>query len=81
MGTAIPISLHTLERQRVTKWTLLYKIVRRSVILFGLGLFLNNGFDLQHWRIPGVLQRFGVSYLVRLRFGRIFFACLFFFYF
>ena len=22
------------------------------------------GYDLSHWRIPGVLQRFGVSYLV-----------------
>jgi hypothetical protein len=66
MGAAIPISLHTLERQRVSKWTLLYKIFRRSIILFGLGLFLNNGFDLQHWRIPGVLQRFGGSYLVKI---------------
>ena len=23
-----------------------------------------TGYDLQHWRIPGVLQRFGVSYFV-----------------
>ena len=45
------------------KWQL-YKIIRRSIILFGLGLVVNNGSDLPKWRIPGVLQRFGVSYLV-----------------
>ncbi|OQR87540.1 heparan-alpha-glucosaminide N-acetyltransferase [Achlya hypogyna] len=36
----------------------------RSLKLFGLGLFLNNGFDLAHWRIPGVLQSFGVAYWI-----------------
>jgi heparan-alpha-glucosaminide N-acetyltransferase len=28
------------------------------------GLFLNNGHDVAHWRIPGVLQYFGFSYIV-----------------
>ncbi|EQC36736.1 hypothetical protein SDRG_06172 [Saprolegnia diclina VS20] len=37
-------------------------VTLRSVKLFALGLFLNNGFDLAHWRIPGVLQSFGVAY-------------------
>ena len=32
------------------------KIVVRSMKLFGRGLFLNNGFDTDNWRIPGVLQ-------------------------
>ena len=29
-------------------------------------VFVNvlTGFDLTHWRIPGVLQRFGVTYFV-----------------
>ena len=27
------------------------------------GLFLNNGHDVAHWRIPGVLQYFGFSYI------------------
>jgi len=42
---------------------MLYKVIRRSVILFALGLFINNGYDLQQFRIMGVLQRFGISYL------------------
>jgi len=36
-----------------------YRVIRRSFILFMIGLFLNNGFDVVsegRWRIPGVLQ-------------------------
>ncbi|KAH9101793.1 hypothetical protein LEN26_014097 [Aphanomyces euteiches] len=36
----------------------------RALKLFALGLFLNNGYDLTSWRIPGVLQSFGVSYFI-----------------
>ncbi|ETV70890.1 hypothetical protein, variant 2 [Aphanomyces astaci] len=36
----------------------------RSVKLFALGLFINNGFDLKTWRVPGVLQSFGASYAI-----------------
>jgi predicted acyltransferase len=41
-------------------------IVRRAAIIFALGLFLNGfpRFDLATWRIPGVLQRIAVCYLV-----------------
>ncbi|XP_065909111.1 heparan-alpha-glucosaminide N-acetyltransferase-like [Dysidea avara] len=60
MGASIVFSFH--GRRKSSIYTMLYQVIRRSIILFGLGLFLNNGFDLQHWRIPGVLQRFGVSY-------------------
>ena len=40
-------------------------ILRRSVIIFGLGLFLAGypRFDLERWRIPGVLQRIALCYL------------------
>lgn len=35
-------------------------VLRRSVILVGLGLFLNNGYSVtvspHRWRLPGVLQ-------------------------
>lgn len=42
---------------------MIYKIVRRSFLLFAMGMILiNNGYDVTNWRIPGVLQRFGVSY-------------------
>lgn len=34
---------------------LFIKIIRRSIILFALGLLLNDGYNLEHWRILGVL--------------------------
>jgi len=35
---------------------MIYKILRRSFLLFALGMVLiNNGYKLAHWRIPGVL--------------------------
>ncbi|KAI6656562.1 Heparan-alpha-glucosaminide N-acetyltransferase-like [Oopsacas minuta] len=48
-----------------SKLSLYYQIVRRSVILFGLGvLFVNNCYDLATCRVPGVLQRFAITYFV-----------------
>lgn len=40
-------------------------ILRRSLIIFGLGLFLAGypRFNLERWRIPGVLQRIALCYL------------------
>ena len=40
-------------------------IVRRAAIIFALGLFLAGfpRFNLERWRIPGVLQRIAVCYL------------------
>jgi hypothetical protein len=32
---------------------MLYKAVRRSIILFALGLFVNNGYYLETFRVPG----------------------------
>uniref|UniRef100_A0A7S3GFP6 DUF5009 domain-containing protein n=1 Tax=Palpitomonas bilix TaxID=652834 RepID=A0A7S3GFP6_9EUKA len=65
MGVAMAISLDA-KRKKVgeKRGKLFVQVLRRSVILIGLGLFLNNGHDLAHWRIPGVLQRFGVSFFV-----------------
>ena len=42
------------------------KIIRRSLIIFGLGLFLAGfpHYDLSTLRIPGVLQRIAVCYLI-----------------
>ncbi|EGG17785.1 transmembrane protein [Cavenderia fasciculata] len=64
MGIAMPLSFNAMEIRGVPKRTIFIKLVRRSVILFSLGLFINNGNNLGHWRILGVLQRFGVSYFV-----------------
>jgi len=47
-----------------TKKDLYLKIIRRTLILFGLGLFLNGFpfFNLSTIRIPGVLQRIAITY-------------------
>jgi predicted acyltransferase len=41
-------------------------IVRRAAVIFAVGLFLAGfpRFDPSHWRIPGVLQRIAICYLV-----------------
>jgi heparan-alpha-glucosaminide N-acetyltransferase len=65
MGTSMAMSFDSLERSRAPTLDVLWKVVRRALILFGLGLFfINGGHDYKTWRIPGVLQRFGVAYLV-----------------
>ena len=45
-------------------YSLYVKAVRRAAVFFGIGLWMNDGFDYGEWRIPGVLQYFAVSYLV-----------------
>lgn len=49
-----------------SKRDLYLKVVRRSLIIFGLGLFLNlfPYFRFATFRIPGVLQRIAVCYLL-----------------
>src|SRR5258708_6351545 len=67
VGIAIPLSLGGKIERGVRKAKLIPGILRRSVILFGLGLFLasfpsfNN---LAMIRIPGVLARIAVCYLL-----------------
>ncbi|MGA0557634.1 acyltransferase family protein [Larkinella sp. VNQ87] len=60
VGVSISYALQNKERAG-----LVGKIVRRSLILFGLGLFLNlfPKFDFTTVRIPGVLQRIALVYL------------------
>jgi len=55
VGMAIPLSRPTVGR-----------VLRRSVVIFALGIVLNGfpGFDWATIRIPGVLQRIAVCYLV-----------------
>lgn len=63
MGVSITLSFRSLRRQKTSKLKIAYKIIKRSIILFGLGLFTSNYGNLEFYRIPGVLQRFGVCYL------------------
>ncbi|XP_057309228.1 heparan-alpha-glucosaminide N-acetyltransferase-like isoform X2 [Hydractinia symbiolongicarpus] len=62
MGTSIFISFRSMRRKRVSKKAIAWKISFRTLKLLALGLFLNNGSNLTHWRLPGVLQRFALSY-------------------
>ncbi|XP_015754450.1 PREDICTED: heparan-alpha-glucosaminide N-acetyltransferase-like [Acropora digitifera] len=63
MGVSITLSFRVLRLRRVSKIKIASKILKRSLILFGLGLFTSNYGNLEFYRIPGVLQRFGVCYL------------------
>lgn len=65
VGVAIAFSLSNIEENQPIP-TVYWRIVRRSLILFALGLFL-NGFWNYDWgtiRLMGVLQRISLAYLV-----------------
>lgn len=64
VGVSITLSLTTTKLTRLSTGEIYLKIVRRSLILFALGLFLNGFpfYDLGTLRIPGVLQRIAVCY-------------------
>eukprot|EP00094_Tigriopus_californicus_P008398 TCALIF_08092-PA protein Name:"Similar to Hgsnat Heparan-alpha-glucosaminide N-acetyltransferase (Mus musculus)" AED:0.16 eAED:0.16 QI:217/0.75/0.77/1/0.62/0.55/9/0/556 len=66
MGFCIPMSVRSFTKKNTALPVILIRIVKRSIKLFLLGLFFaNNGnIQLERLRIPGVLQRFAISYLV-----------------
>jgi predicted acyltransferase len=75
VGVAIVLALKRRVDDGAPRGPLLTKVVKRSLILFGLGLFLTGypfglfgprsfGELLATWRIPGVLQRIAVCYMV-----------------
>ncbi|KAL8574907.1 hypothetical protein ACOMHN_063601 [Nucella lapillus] len=70
MGTAMILSFQGQLQRGASKWSMQGKIVRRCITLFALGLVINSlggsgkGVSLSHFRIPGVLQRFALTYLV-----------------
>jgi predicted acyltransferase len=75
VGVAIVLALKRRLDAGTSKRPLVMKVVKRSAIIFGLGLFLSGypfglfgprGFGelVEVWRIPGVLQRIAICYLV-----------------
>jgi predicted acyltransferase len=73
VGVAITLSFTRRGAHGHDKSYLLLNVVRRSVIIFALGLFLSGfpfglfldtAFALANMRIPGVLQRIAVCYLL-----------------
>lgn len=67
MGTSMTFSFRSMYRQEMTMRTIVLKIVYRSIKLFALGIVLNTSWgpvDVTGMRIPGVLQRFALTYLI-----------------
>src|SRR5436189_4819063 len=66
VGVSITLAFgRRVEEGGVTR-SLYLKVIKRSLIIFGLGLFLNGFpyFHLSDIRIPGVLQRIAICYLI-----------------
>jgi predicted acyltransferase len=65
VGVAIPLAFGRRMEQGGSKRDLYLKIVRRTLIIFALGIFLAGFpyFQFSTIRIPGVLQRIAVCYL------------------
>ena len=66
VGAAIPLALGPRLARGEPRSVLLRRIVRRAAVIFVLGLVLHAfpGFDFATIRIPGVLQRIAVCYLL-----------------
>ena len=64
MGACVPISLMSSFRKQLSNTSIFFNVLKRSIKLFCLGIFLGAGPTLECMRIFGVLQRFGICYLV-----------------
>jgi predicted acyltransferase len=64
VGVSLVLSFEARLAQGYSRSTLMLRAVRRSAILFVIGLALNGlgSLSLEHWRIPGVLQRIAIAY-------------------
>jgi predicted acyltransferase len=64
VGVAIPLAFARRLEAAGSRRALFMKVIRRTLIIFGLGLFLAGFpyFHLSTMRIPGVLQRIAVCY-------------------
>jgi predicted acyltransferase len=64
IGVAIPLAFARRMESGGSKRDLYLKIIKRTLIIFAIGLFLNGlpYFQLTEYRIPGVLQRLAVCY-------------------
>jgi predicted acyltransferase len=66
VGVSITLAFSAKKQSHLPPKDLYAKIIRRTFILFALGLFLSGFpfFDISSLRIPGVLQRIAVCYFV-----------------
>jgi predicted acyltransferase len=66
VGVSLTLSFASRIARGITRQALVIHVLRRSALIFAIGLFLNGfpGFDLSSIRIMGVLQRIALCYLV-----------------
>jgi predicted acyltransferase len=66
VGVAITLSIAKRLERGDDRAKMLQNALRRAAMIFAVGLFLNGfpTFPLDTWRIPGVLQRIAVCYLI-----------------
>ena len=66
VGVAITLALGSRLERGTSRASLLLQVSKRAAIIFAVGLFLNGFpyFDLGTIRIPGVLQRIAICYLI-----------------
>ncbi len=66
VGVAITLAFSSRLERGGTKRDLYLKVIKRTLIIFALGLLLNGFpyFELSELRIPGVLQRIAICYLI-----------------
>ena len=64
VGVSIPLAFGKRMESGGSKRDLYLKIIKRTLIIFAIGLFLNGlpYFNFAEYRIPGVLQRIAVCY-------------------
>jgi predicted acyltransferase len=66
IGAAMPLSLERRSAKGDTRAALLRHVLTRGLLLIAIGVFLNlyPHFDFATFRIPGVLQRIGLCYML-----------------
>ncbi len=66
VGVSIVYSFANRQKKGESRGSLLAHSVRRALLIFAIGLFLNGfpHFHLATWRIAGVLQRIAIVYLI-----------------
>jgi predicted acyltransferase len=64
VGVSLVFSFRSRLDDGASRRSLVLHTVRRSAVLFGIGILLNGlaSFQLDNWRIPGVLQRIAIAY-------------------
>jgi predicted acyltransferase len=67
VGVALAFSFAGRLRRGESRRSLVSHVIRRGLILFAIGFFLHGfsaRFQLDHWRVYGVLQRIAICYVI-----------------